>query len=251
MKVMRGRRNRQKRARLNPQISPSLSFSLSRVVVVVVNNTVVLSSRLEMMTTMRWWKQRTNERKFKISISLSLRPPNDKSSTLPLPPLLLLFFFFFFFERERCVFLRVHCNKSPHKTKCKSARGDTCLGFRCFGRSFSLFFLNFFSFFCWKFLFSSLFRAFFTQKKENSLFRLLFALLWIHTHTHIKDHHGAFCDDDDMDDAIVVLFIVFVFDALLFLNVYISSFSRDWLVVLTHRGRESTDFFFGFFPVNF
>ena len=67
-------------------------------------------------------------------------------------------------------------------------------------------------------------------KKKRTLSFVCFLRSSEYTHTHIKDHHGAFCDDDDdddMDDAIVVLFIVFVFDALLFLNVYISSFSRD------------------------
>ena len=78
------------------------------------------------------------------------------------------------------------------------------------------------------FVFVSLSCFLHTKKRELSLSFAFCAPL--NTHTHIKDHHGAFCDDDDdddMDDAIVVLFIVFVFDALLFLNVYISSFSRD------------------------
>ena len=75
MKVMRGRRNRQKtRAQTRKSLSLFLSFSR----VVVVNNSVVLSSRLEMM--MMQWKQRTNERKFKITRSLSPSKRHNKST---------------------------------------------------------------------------------------------------------------------------------------------------------------------------
>ena len=62
---------------------------------------------------------------------------------------------------------------------------------------------------------------------EDSSQSLSFALR-SSEYTHIKDHHGAFCDDDDMgDDAIVVLFILFVFVAFISLSLSLSLLSRD------------------------
>jgi len=64
---MRGGRNRQK---TRAQTRKSLSLSLFLSLVVVVNNSVVLSSRDDDDDDVQW-KQRTNERKFKITRSLS------------------------------------------------------------------------------------------------------------------------------------------------------------------------------------
>jgi hypothetical protein len=59
---------------------------------------------------------------------------------------------------------------------------------------------------------------------EDSSQSLSFALR-SSEYTHIKDHHGAFCDDDDIDDdAIVVLFILFVF--VVFISLSLSLLSR-------------------------
>ena len=76
------------------------------------------------------------------------------------------------------------------------------------------------------------------KKRELSLSFAFCAPL--NTHTHIKDHHGAFCDDDDdddVDDAIVVLFIVFVFDAFISLSLSLLSRVIDWMFL--HVGEES------------
>ena len=130
----------------------------------------------------------TNERTKIQNLNLSLSPSSKRqkqhtssSSVVVLLLLLLLLLR----ERERCVFLRVHCNKSPHKTKCKSARGDTCLGFRCFGRSFSLFFLNFFRFFAENFCFRLSF-VLSSHKKKRTLSFVCFlrSSEYTHTHTH-------------------------------------------------------------------
>ena len=65
-----------KNARRNPQISFSFSLSLELLLLIIVS-----FSRLEMMMMTMRWKQRTNERKFKILRSLFLRPHDNKSTT--------------------------------------------------------------------------------------------------------------------------------------------------------------------------
>ena len=73
---MRGGRNRQK---TRAQTRKSLSLSLFLSLVVVVNNSVVLSSRDDDDDDVQW-KQRTNERKFKITRSLSPSKRHNKST---------------------------------------------------------------------------------------------------------------------------------------------------------------------------
>ena len=67
---------------------------------------------------------------------------------------------------------------------------------------------------------------------EDSSQSLSFALR-SSEYTHIKDHHGAFCDDDDIDELMQLLFFLFffVFVALislsLSLSLSLSSFSCE------------------------
>ena len=98
-------------------------------------------------------------------------------------------------------------------------------------------FLNFFvfllPFFCFFVSFVSPHKKkekiFLLHKKKKTQSRSLSFALRASEYARIKDHHhGAFCDDDDMgDDAIVVLFILFVFVAFisLSLSLSLSSFS--------------------------
>jgi hypothetical protein len=70
-------------------------------------------------------------------------------------------------------------------------------------------------------------------------------------YTRVKDHHGAFCDDDDIDELMQLLFFLFFFVFVALISLSLSLLSRVKMKIFLNRERESTDFFFGFVPVNF